>query len=211
MNPENYYREMRAIYDDPHSLMSRKLRLVAGIVRPGAALLDVGCGTGAFIAAVAERFAAVTGIDEDERAVALCRDRFVGLHHVSLHHCPAEQVASLAGPFDTISCLDVIEHLDDPGPVLDAVNRLLRPGGQMIMTVPNWYSGVTSFFHDDGLHKQFHSSWGWAALLRRHGFGIRRIRSVAFPLVPSEFLAKHAHLFGMCVVIEAAREDHSHA
>ncbi len=48
-----------------------------------------------------------------------------------------EQVIAEEGPFDTILCLDVLEHLVDPWRVVTQMHRCLRPGGVLIVSVPN--------------------------------------------------------------------------
>lgn len=192
--------------------MSRKIRLAAELLGRGRRLLDVGCGTGAFIAATAGRFDEIVGIDADDRAVRLCTERFVGSMGIAIRHLAVEDAACLGMTFDAIACLDVIEHLDDPRPVLDQLLRMLTPGGRLVMAAPNWYNRISECFiyrrphRKYHAHRHFHSSWGWVALLRRHGFVVQSVRCVAFPLFDFEWLARWVHLFGFCVVIVAHKE-----
>ena len=39
--------------------------------------------------------------------------------------------------FDAVTCLDVVEHLLDPGSLIDEIYRVLKPGGQLVLTTPN--------------------------------------------------------------------------
>ena len=48
-----------------------------------------------------------------------------------------EQIARERGPFDTILCLDVLEHLTDPWTVVERLTAMLRPGGTIVASIPN--------------------------------------------------------------------------
>jgi SAM-dependent methyltransferase len=101
-------------------------------VAPGAAILDVGCGTGYFIEAVRDRYEA-WGIDPSPISVRMCRER--GLDRVV--QGTAYDLSSVGERrFDAIYFLDVIEHLDDDARALGEAIRVLRPGGLVVITVP---------------------------------------------------------------------------
>jgi 2-polyprenyl-3-methyl-5-hydroxy-6-metoxy-1,4-benzoquinol methylase len=152
-------------------------------------------------------FKNITAVDPTSESCSICRKQWEGLANIQLHQLPAEQIDQLNGPFDAITCLDVIEHLDDPAIVLPKLYSLLKPGGQLIITVPNWYNFFYAKAIRDPYHKQFHSSYGWARLIERHGFIARNIRSVGFPILDFDILSRQMHLFGMCILIEATRPD----
>jgi 2-polyprenyl-3-methyl-5-hydroxy-6-metoxy-1,4-benzoquinol methylase len=206
MNTENFYTNLDAIYADPDSLMSRKIRLVERSLVPADSLLDLGCGTGAFIQQVKEKFKQITGTDADVRSVSRCSERFKGEAKISLRQMTAETIETLHTTFDAVTCLDVLEHLDDPELALAKIHALLKPNGQLIVTMPNWYNRIIAYLVNDKLHKQFHSSLGWGAMLQRHGFRVVTIRTVAFPVINSDFLSRNLHLLGMCVLISAVKE-----
>jgi 2-polyprenyl-3-methyl-5-hydroxy-6-metoxy-1,4-benzoquinol methylase len=108
--------------------------LVAELPRPLGRVLDVGCGEGAVgRQLLAEGATAVTGIEVNERAAARAREMFdeVGVG-------PVEQILpTLTGPWDTICCYDVLEHLVDPGEVLTALREAAAPGAHLHVSVPN--------------------------------------------------------------------------
>jgi len=108
-------------------------------------VLDVGCGTGATLVALAE-VADVTGIELDAGAVAFCRER--GLEQVV--EGSAESLPFSDGAFDMVFALDVIEHLDDDEAGLREFLRVLKPGGKLVVTVPA-YQFLWSQ-HDEALH-----------------------------------------------------------
>jgi SAM-dependent methyltransferase len=99
---------------------------------PEGVLYDLGCGVGANLPLL-ERFGRVHGVDSAPEAIQFCAER--GHHNVTRHDLDSleglpEQSASL------VLLADVIEHLDDEAPCLQAAERLLKPGGVIVITVP---------------------------------------------------------------------------
>lgn len=93
--------------------------------------LDVGCGTGGVLTALAGR-GSVVGLDRSELALRFCRDK--GLTSVVLGS--ALSLPFDAGSFDACVMMDVLEHLPDESLLLNEVYRILRPGGAAVISVP---------------------------------------------------------------------------
>ncbi len=91
------------------------------------ALIDVGCGTGAFSAAIAERGWKVTGVDLSEDQLRLARSRGVEVVRADASALPFED-ATFAAAVSTWTHTDV----DDFGAVLAEVARVLRPGAPFV-------------------------------------------------------------------------------
>jgi 2-polyprenyl-3-methyl-5-hydroxy-6-metoxy-1,4-benzoquinol methylase len=96
-------------------------------------LLDVGCGDGAFLAAMARRGWQVSGIDFDPVAVEAARN----VHGLDVHVATVESVVERGATFDVVTASHVIEHVPDPVQFLSHCRRLLRPGGRMVLKTPN--------------------------------------------------------------------------
>jgi SAM-dependent methyltransferase len=96
-----------------------------------AKVLDVGCGSGAMLVHLS-RFGRPHGVDVSSEAVSRCQER--GLDAVVHEGGPPLPFA--AESFDLITALDVIEHVDDDGELLQELRRLVRPGGRLLVTVP---------------------------------------------------------------------------
>ncbi len=90
-------------------------------------LIDVGCGTGAFSAAIAERGWKVTGVDVSEDQLRLARGRGVEVVRADASALPFDD-ATFAGAVSTWTHTDV----DDFGAVLGEVARVLRPGAPFV-------------------------------------------------------------------------------
>jgi SAM-dependent methyltransferase len=97
--------------------------------RGAARLLDVGCGTGDFLALARERGWQPTGIDVSERAASHARGR--GLD------AGTEWTALQSECFDVVTLWNVVEFICDPLTMLGDVHRVLVPGGRVFLRTPN--------------------------------------------------------------------------
>ncbi|HSD61407.1 MAG TPA: class I SAM-dependent methyltransferase [Burkholderiales bacterium] len=119
-----------------HEFLSR-LRLatllrVLGRPAPGARLLDVGCSSGAFLAAAARMGFEAEGVEPSPEAAESARRAGFRVHTGLL-----EQARYPAAAFDAVTLIEVLEHLRDPRPLLAECRRILRPGGIVMATTPN--------------------------------------------------------------------------
>ena len=102
-------------------------------------VLDVGCGGGLLAEALNAKGAHVTGIDVTEANIEVAR-----LHAGKMKSDIAyklitaeEMVKTESESFDVVACLEVIEHVPDPGQLIKACSDLLRPDGQMFLSTLN--------------------------------------------------------------------------
>jgi 2-polyprenyl-6-hydroxyphenyl methylase/3-demethylubiquinone-9 3-methyltransferase len=105
----------------------------------GSRVLDVGCGGGILAEAMARRGAKVTGIDLSENALRVAQ---LHLHEsrvaVQYENASVEDyAASHAGKFDLVTCMELLEHVPQPAPMVTACARLVRPGGQVFFSTIN--------------------------------------------------------------------------
>lgn len=131
--PPDEHDRLRALEDNYwwygvlHWLVLQELKLLP----QGAAVLDVGCGTGALLSRM--QHMAAKGIDVSAHAVDHCRRR--GLREVqvaSAHDLPFDDES-----FDVITCLDVLYHERvDEDRALKEMLRVLRPEGTLVVNVP---------------------------------------------------------------------------
>jgi SAM-dependent methyltransferase len=108
----------------------------------GRRILDAGCGSGPLTAALRERGAAVTGIDSSAGMLALARRRLgddVALHVVDLN----DPLPFADGAFDDVVASLVLHYLEDWGPTLAELRRVLRPGGRLIASVDHPFVAYT--------------------------------------------------------------------
>lgn len=118
---------LRANYIDQHSPVA------------GKRVLDVGCGGGILAEALAQRGATVTGIDMGEAPLAVAR-----LHQlesgvaVNYRKITAEALASAEpAQYDVVTCMEMLEHVPDPGSIINACAALCKPGGYLYFSTLN--------------------------------------------------------------------------
>ena len=96
-------------------------------------LLDFGCGAGYFLQEAREHGWEVFGNDLSAHAIALARAK-----QLDVVHGPITADTFEPGSFDVITAFEVFEHLRDPHSEAGLLARLLRPGGLLYSTTPNF-------------------------------------------------------------------------
>ena len=106
------------------------------------------------------------------------------------------QVDAAALPFeaeyDIVSLFDVLEHTDDDGAVLASTARALKPGGGLLLTVPQ-HRFLWSHLDELARHRRRYSSRALKAKLRAAGFRIEAAISYQSLLLPVMYLARFVH------------------
>ena len=114
------------------------LRKALADLQAGARILDAGCGSGEFLLFLAGLGYEVTGVDLSPAAISKAKAvvPVARLEAASLE----QRLPFASGAFAAIWCTEVLEHLFDVHSALTELNRVLMPGGLLILTVP--YHGL---------------------------------------------------------------------
>lgn len=96
-------------------------------------MLDVGAADGILSRPLRDRAWRVTAIERDPSRAARAREFCVEVVEADLN----QDLPALRGPFETIVCGDVLEHLVDPAAVLRTLAHHLAPGGRFVLSLPN--------------------------------------------------------------------------
>lgn len=146
-------------------------------LKPGGALLDIGCGAGDFLSTLqAFPHWQVTGIEPSPTAAEAARDR----HGLSVITGGLPQPDLAPAQFDIITLWHVFEHLEDLSAALAEIRRLLKPDGVLVIAVPVADSLEARWFgphwagYDVPRHLVSFTSTSLTDLLRRHGFAVQR-------------------------------------
>ena len=106
----------------------------------GKKVLDVGCGGGILSDSMARRGATVLGIDLAAKPlkVAQLHAMEAGTESVEYREIAAEALATeMPGTFDTVTCMEMLEHVPDPSSIVDACAALVKPGGWLFFSTIN--------------------------------------------------------------------------
>lgn len=121
-----------------------------------ARILEVGCGTGAMLSApLARQGYRITGVDQDEASIRYGLALFHALPSLELSCQDARQLPPRQ--FDALILSEVLEHLTDPAAFIRELLPLVRPGGLVLLTVPNgwgaheWESALWRLLHLESL------------------------------------------------------------
>jgi ubiquinone/menaquinone biosynthesis C-methylase UbiE len=127
-----------------------KDRLLSALdLRPGHRVLDVGCGPGTDLPALAEAVGAtgsVIGIDHDPAMVDQALSRTAGYPCVSISVGDAQRLDLDDASVDRARADRVLQHLVDPAAALVQLRRVLRPGGLVALAEPDWATLVIDDF-----------------------------------------------------------------
>jgi len=110
--------------------IKRKFKIVKNYSK-GRSILDIGCGTGEFLAYCQKKGMNVTGIEPDKKA----KEFATAMHHLEIWD---ENVLDKASPaFDIVTLWHSLEHVSDINKRFLQIRRVLKPGGTVIIAVPN--------------------------------------------------------------------------
>jgi SAM-dependent methyltransferase len=111
--------------------------------KQGGALLDVGCATGTFLAAVRDLGGwQVAGVEINPDVAAIARAE----HHLDVFAGTLEEARYPDKTFDAVTLWDVLEHVHDPAATLREIGRILKEDGIVVIRVPNYASWDAALF-----------------------------------------------------------------
>lgn len=108
-------------------------------------ILDVACATGMSFRFLSD-LGDITGIDISEETIRLCHRRGI----TDIVRCDAMELPFIDGSFDLVLALDAFEHFDDDRKAMAEMQRVLKPDGAAIVTVPAFMFLWSP--HDDSFH-----------------------------------------------------------
>lgn len=217
----------RSTHDGSDPIIRRRNELVVSLLAGGRRCLDIGCGSGGLGSVLLTRFGSAMGVDLSLTLAVHASARGVKAVNADLDD---GELPFADASFDAVTCCDVLEHVFDPVALVRRVARVLRPGGQFVVSVPNiryWPRLKTLLLHGyfprttgdpqgyDGGHLHYFATrnlvevFGQAGMrdIRTYGFNAdpsRRARLVSYSL-RTPGLRRVGREFGCSTLIAVGR------
>jgi 2-polyprenyl-3-methyl-5-hydroxy-6-metoxy-1,4-benzoquinol methylase len=150
-------------------------------------ILDVGCGVGFFLQTAKRMKWNVYGTEYTDHAVEKCKEKGIMVHKGTVHDAPFDEQS-----FDIITSFEVLEHLNSPRKEISKFKSILRDGGAIYLTTPNFnslnryilkenynvidYPEHLSYYTPRTIHHLFSNSGFSKVSLQTTGFSITRLR-----------------------------------
>lgn len=115
---------------------SKRFKEVLSLVKPvEGPILDLGCHGGTFTQKVLSKTGSqeIYGVDISPSAIELIKKKIPGGH---FQVASAEELPFKNNFFSAVFCLEVLEHVDNPGKALEELSRVLKKGGYALLLVP---------------------------------------------------------------------------
>ncbi len=141
-------------------------------------LLDIGCGFGFFLETAKRKGWDVIGLEITNDAVEACSSKGLNMHHGTLETAKFEDES-----FDVIVFIETIEHVIEPNRLIKEIHRVLRPGGLVYLSTPNFNALNRYRLQEkyDVIQYPLHLSYFTPKTLRRfferNGFTTKKITS----------------------------------
>ena len=175
------------------------LTLIVERVPRGSAVLELGTATGYLGRFLGEQWdCTVDGMELSQDMASVARPAYRQLIVADLEEAPLREHFP-AGGYDVAICADVLEHLYDPAAIVAQTKGMLKPGGRLIVSVPNTaYAGLILDLIDgnfeyselgllDRTHIRFFTRATITRMIEKQGFRINDVDAVRWSFEQSEF------------------------
>ena len=103
-------------------------------------MLDVGCGPGVMVEYALDHDYEFVGLDISEEMIRECESRFDGQSGVGFVVGDVEDLEWEDATFDVVVAMGLVEYLHDDSMAIREMVRVLKPGGTLVVSFPNWWS-----------------------------------------------------------------------
>lgn len=132
-------------------------------------ILDVGCGIGAFVGTANY----ITGVDVNQKCVDFCKKNKLNVEFMEPDFLPFDNSS-----FHTVVMDNVLEHIENPNPIICEINRVLTASGRLIFLVP----GRKGYLADDD-HKKFYDFAELRRIADLHDYKVIKEKQLPLPFL----------------------------
>ncbi len=170
------------------------------LVPDGSNVLDIGCATGYMCSALKEhKNCKITGIEIDANMASVAKKRCNDVIEGDIQSMDIKKELGEEAIFDVVLMADVLEHLADPGSVLQKIRPFLKEKGLLLVSVPNIAHSAIIFellqgkfpYRKEGLldytHLRFFTKESLINMLESKGFWVTSIERTIIPAENTEF------------------------
>lgn len=196
---------------DKHFIMRFKnIHILVNELSKDADILDVGCATGEITSSLNERFGCnTTGIDISSKMIEHCKSKY----SIKSLHFEEGNILDLKfqhEQFDLVLSLSVIEWVENYEKAIEEVSRVLKRGGQWIVSLPNWDSPFRKieklkgvFFKNSYLRYQKNRVPISEFKKVAESYGLKTTESIfhVLPFYKSKLSGKFGQVFGMMCIL----------
>jgi 2-polyprenyl-3-methyl-5-hydroxy-6-metoxy-1,4-benzoquinol methylase len=196
VNAGSYVRKEEVHYEYDRIADRKRVDFIAAVLQgslpANARILDVGCGNGVISRHLGRLGFQMLGIDVSDKTIEKARAA-TSLPNVVFQTKSAEELVASGERYDAVICSEVLEHLTDPGALLNVLYASLKEDGKLIVTVPNGRGPRESFVTKPILRMRGRNGWLWRTVSKMKGaLGYRgtTVQSAADNLDHIQFFSK---------------------
>lgn len=183
--PEQLYRDYNFCFTawKPQPHMADEIALMKSKIGPGDTIVELGSNDGTFLGEMRKAgFTGVVGVEPNRVANEQSRKTGAAIYEGFFSEELAGKIASEKGPASLVVSRQVVEHIIDLRGLARGIKRLLRPGGWLMLEVPDCdspmlYGDVSSLWEE---HVNYFTEATFCDFLEREGFGVAEIRRYPF-------------------------------
>lgn len=207
-NPAGYARDYEAETSVGYSFRVRRARLLELLGRGAGRVLDIGCGPGVMAQEILARGWEYVGRDLAPAMIDEARRRFANDARATFAVGSAEHSDAPDRSFDVVVAMGLVEYVADDALALREMHRVLKPGGLLLVSLPNWWSPARMWdrwvlspaarllgrkARTSVRHREYRPA-AYRAALRENGFLPDKTVAYNFRVIPRPFDRWFGHL-----------------
>ncbi len=189
---DSYFYEQLQKYSWYYMDWKWEYQIADAMISPDCSLLEIGCGQGAFLEYIRKKGVTVTGMDMNSAAIHSLKSKGIDVIEESILSYRQDHKEV----FDVVCCFQVLEHVPEVKEFLDSALDVLKPGGKLIVSVPN--NDAFMFRKDENqlLNRPPHhmGMWNNRSLIHLGRFFPLRLEAIEFEPVQPYHLDLHTKL-----------------